>query len=72
MKRVFSILMLFLTAIYMAEAKVEPAPVFSDHMVLQQQTDAAVWGKAKPNAKVTITTTWSKTKTVVYADASAS
>jgi sialate O-acetylesterase len=41
-------------------------------MVLQQQTDAAVWGKAKPNAKVTITTTWSKTKTVVYADASAS
>ena len=69
MKRVFSIIMLFLTAIYTADAKVEPAPVFADHMVLQQQTEAAVWGKAKPNAKVTITTTWSKTKTVVYADA---
>ena len=35
MKRVFSIMMLFLTAIYMAEAKVEPAPVFTDYMVLR-------------------------------------
>ena len=51
----------------MANAKVDLPPIFADNMVLQQQTDAAVWGKAKPNAKVVITTTWSKAKTVVTA-----
>ena len=51
------------------QAKVVPAPVFTDGMVLQQQTDALLWGTAKPNAKVVITTTWSKAKTVVKADA---
>ena len=48
-------------------AKVELPPIFADNMVLQQQSDAAVWGKAEPGAKITITTTWSKAKTVVNA-----
>jgi sialate O-acetylesterase len=52
-----------------AEAKVELPPIFADNMVLQQNADAAVWGKAKPDAKVVITTTWSKDKTVAQADA---
>lgn len=50
-------------------AKVELPPVFADNMVLQQQTDAALWGKAKPDSKVTIIPSWSKKKTVVTADA---
>ena len=49
------------------QAKVSLPPVFADNMVLQQQTDAAVWGKAAPGAKVVITTTWAKAKTVVKA-----
>ena len=69
MKRIFTLSVLSLAAMFMANAKVELPPIFADHMVLQQQTDAALWGKAEPNAKVTITTTWSKAKNVVNADA---
>ena len=35
------------------------------HGIFQQQTNAALWGKASPYSKVVITTTWSKEKTVV-------
>lgn len=69
MKRILSICMLFVAVAVTMNAKVELPPVFADNMVLQQNADAAVWGKAKPGAKVTITTTWSKVKTVVNADA---
>ena len=58
---------LLFTAASLMSAKVEMAPVFADHMVLQQQTEAALWGKAEPNSNVKITTTWSKAKTVVKA-----
>jgi sialate O-acetylesterase len=35
---------------------------FSDNMVLQQKTDAAIWGSAKPGSTVQITTSWNKKK----------
>ena len=35
-------------------AKVDLAPVFADNMVLQQQSDAALWGKARPGAKPSV------------------
>ena len=68
MKRILTLGFLF-ASIFAMQAKVELPPIFADNMVLQQQTDAALWGHAKPNAKVTITTTWSKTKTTTNADA---
>ena len=34
--------------------------IFCDNMVLQQQTEAAVWGTASNNATVKITTSWNK------------
>ena len=40
----------FLVAVAMSmtcKAKVEMSPLFSDNMVLQQQSEAPVWGKAK-------------------------
>ena len=61
--------MLFVAVAVTMNAKVELPPVFADNMVLQQNADAALWGKAKPGAKVTITTTWSKNKVTVSADA---
>lgn len=36
------------------------ASLFSNDMVLQQQTDAAIWGQAEPNEKVSISASWSK------------
>ena len=65
-KFLFLFVSLLCTAAVM-QAKVELPPIFADNMVLQQQSDAAVWGKAEPGAKITITTTWSKAKTVVNA-----
>lgn len=32
--------------------------LFSDHMVLQQATENAIWGTANPNAKVTVDGSW--------------
>lgn len=32
--------------------------LFSDNMVLQQQTDAPIWGKATPKKQVTVQTSW--------------
>ena len=52
-----------------ATAKVELPNFMGDNMVLQQQTDAALWGTATPGKKVTIRPGWTKEKTVVTADA---
>ena len=41
-------------------AKVQLPSFFSDGMVLQQQTDAALWGWAKPGANISINTSWNK------------
>ena len=41
---------------------------FSDNMVLQQQTDAAIWGWAKKGTNVTVTTSWNKKKYNTAAD----
>ncbi len=39
-------------------AEITLPAIFGDHMVLQQQTDAAIWGKATPNTTVKVTTSW--------------
>jgi len=39
-------------------ADVKPASIFTDHMVLQQNTNVAVWGWAKVGATVKVNTSW--------------
>ena len=34
------------------------APVFSNHMVLQQNTDVPIWGSGSPGENIEITTSW--------------
>ncbi|MEQ7799304.1 sialate O-acetylesterase [Pedobacter sp. ASV1-7] len=41
-------------------AKVELPAVISNGMVLQQNSNAALWGKATPGKKMSITTSWDK------------
>lgn len=43
-----------------ASATVKPASIFTDHMVLQQQSKVAIWGWAKPATKVKVLTSWNK------------
>jgi sialate O-acetylesterase len=50
-------------------ATVKPAAIFTDHMVLQQQSNVALWGWAKPATKVKIVTSWNKQSYVVTSDA---
>ncbi|WP_235884340.1 sialate O-acetylesterase [Pedobacter hiemivivus] len=48
--------------------KVKLPSVFSDNMVFQQKTKAAVWGKADPGKTITISTTWSRARYTSKAD----
>ena len=49
-------------------AKVTLPPVIGDNMVLQQQTAAAIFGKAAPGKTVTVKTSWNKKKVSAVAD----
>ena len=53
-------LFFILTIPTVVSAKVQLPSFFSDGMVLQQQTDASLWGWAKPGTNVNITTSWNK------------
>lgn len=62
MKRIAFSAMAFLLVIAFsvsqALAEVKLPAVFCDNMVLQQQTQAAIWGKADKNATISISTSW--------------
>ena len=51
-----AILFLLLPSLTMAEVKL-PA-IFGDNMVLQQQIETAIWGKATANSTLRISTSW--------------
>lgn len=50
--------LLAFTAYVPARAEVKMPAIFGDHMVLQQQTDAAIWGTATANRTVKVKTSW--------------
>lgn len=54
------LLLLMFACALTAQAQIKLQPMFSDNMVLQQKTDAPIWGETKPNQQVTVTTSWNK------------
>lgn len=64
--------LLTLTASITARADVSLPPVLGDHMVLQQQTDATIWGWANPDQTITVTGSWNNqpVQTIATADGS--
>ena len=69
MKRLFA----FFTSLALlvavdAGAKITFPSVISDNMVLQQQTEAALWGKAVPGKTVTVKAGWAKSPIKTVAD----
>ena len=50
-------------------ADVRPTALFTDHMVIQRETQAPVWGTADPRESVTVSGSWGNTATTT-ADAS--
>jgi sialate O-acetylesterase len=56
----FFVLLLSLSFVFHAGAEIKLPAVFSDNMVLQQQSQVAVWGWAKAGSNVTVTCSWNK------------
>jgi sialate O-acetylesterase len=61
-KSILSTALTLLMASQLSVARVSLPSVFSDNMVLQQKTKAAIWGKTEAGKQVTISTTWSGKK----------
>jgi sialate O-acetylesterase len=71
MKRIASFFILLLFFLFSAEirAEVKLPAIFGDHMVLQQQTGAALWGSATENKMVKVTTSWDRKSYSTRSDA---
>lgn len=46
-------------------AQTKVASVFNHHMVLQQNTQVAIWGIDKPNTKITVSANWNEKQTTI-------
>jgi len=68
MKYRFLSLFLLLGICLSTKAKVVLPELFSDNMVLQQSTSVKIWGKAKPDANVSIKCSWNNTPVVARSD----
>lgn len=72
MKRIQFFLFGILLLSFEVNAKIKLPPLIADHMVLQQQSHAALWGWASKSSNVIITTSWNKKTYRVKADADGS
>ena len=69
MKKYYAFLFSFLLGgTSISTAQVKMIPLFSDNMVLQQQTHAPIWGETKPGKTVEVTTSWNDKRYTVTAD----
>ena len=55
MKKILIISALALSAVFGTQAKISLPAIISDNMVLQQDCEARLWGKAAPGEKIKIT-----------------
>lgn len=72
MKRIFFLFVWLGTLLFAkayAQSKLKPASLFTNNMVLQQQSQAPVWGWYKANGMVSVTTSWNKKSYKVSANA---
>ena len=54
-----TLVLALISVIAVTHAQVKMPAIFSDNMVLQQQTDVDLWGWAKPHQKISVSTSWS-------------
>ena len=52
-----------------SQAEIKLPAIFGDHMVLQQQTGAALWGKSAENKTVKVVTSWDRKSYSTRSDA---
>ena len=61
----FCILFVFISNL---NAQIELGPLFSDDMILQRNSQVPIWGSAKGNEKVSITSSWNNNEVITKAD----
>ncbi len=70
MKKLIFVLLVILFVTNATQADIKLPGIFSDNMILQQQSSAAIWGWAKPASMVLIQPSWSKTDYTTLTDQS--
>lgn len=68
LKSILAIVVAGTAATATSEAKVELPQILSDHLVLQQKSQANLWGKAAPSSKVTVKASWGTEEYSVKSD----
>jgi sialate O-acetylesterase len=58
MKKRFCIIFLLLSTVIQVDAEISLPAVIANNMVLQQQTEVKLWGKAGSNKKISVRTSW--------------
>ena len=61
----FCVLFVFISNL---NAQIELGPLFSDDMILQRNSQVPIWGSAKGNEKVSITSSWNNNEVITKAD----
>jgi sialate O-acetylesterase len=64
LKHIFLVVLLFTWCIFSSSAKIILPSVFSDNMVLQQNSEVAIWGWSNPGETVKIVAGWNATDTI--------
>ena len=64
----FVLYLFFLLPVVFLSAQIKLSPIFSDNMVLQQQTKAPIWGVAAQGKSIEILTSWDNKKYTTQAD----
>ena len=64
----FLVFLLAICSVVSAPAKVVLSSLFTDNMVLQQQTDVQIWGMASPKKTVSIRPSWDQKLYTIRAD----
>ena len=72
MNNVIKVIALAITTMFLASCATDPQlsmpSIFSDNMVLQQNKDVAIWGKAKPGTEINVTGSWGSDATTTADD----
>ena len=63
-----TLMVLFLAFSLSLSAEIKLPSIFGDNMVLQQQTNAAIWGKATPNSTISVRASWNNRSVTTRAD----
>jgi sialate O-acetylesterase len=68
MKKIIELLLLLLIEFSMFSQNLFLPSIFSDKMVMQQNSSVPIWGKASPNSEITINTSWSGQNVTIKSD----